>query len=345
VTSSNKVFNDSNAIFPQVTFGSNLAVTSSNALYPQTTFASNLAVISSNALYPQTTFASNLAVTSSNKVFNDSNALYPQTTFASNLAVTSSNKVFNDSNALYPQTTFASNLAVTSSNALYPQSTFASNTSAYSSNFGITNSNIIYPSLTFASNTAVYASNQAYLYTNAYAISSAWTVNSSNVYIINSNIGIETSNPIAKFQVNGDAIFNSNLTIRGVNYNIGREYFTASNWTSSSTSLTNNYTTFLTLNANLEGGNYDFSIFYGMRSSTNNRVGCGRVQLSNSAGASQFTHLSSNSISTGGDSWINEVENINLPSGSNKFIFAFNAITSSTTVTLSASRMYLMRMN
>jgi hypothetical protein len=82
-------------------FASNLSVTNSNALYPQAFFASNLAVTSSNIA----SFASNLSV-------NNSNALYPQATFASNLAVTSSN-------TLYPRSAFASNLAVTVSNYAY----------------------------------------------------------------------------------------------------------------------------------------------------------------------------------------------------------------------------------
>ena len=84
-----------------------------------------------------------------------------------------------------------------------------------------------------------------------------------------------------------------------------------------------------------------------MRSAANNRVGNGRVLLSNISGAAQQIHLASNGVSTGGESWNNEIRKYTLPTGSNQFIFGYNVNTGAggTTVTLNASRLQVMRLS
>jgi hypothetical protein len=288
-------------------------------LYPQAFFGSNTAV-----------YASNLAVTTSNQVTFTSNAAV----FGSNLAVITSN-----------QATFGSNLAVTNSNNLYPRATFASNAAVFGSNTALYGSN----TAVWGSNTAVYASNLAYTTSNdIYPLvggASAWTASGSNVYIIGSNIGINTSTPGSNdLQVNGFVNITSNVYIRGHNIVAFYEYFDTSNYGNFSTTATAYSSNMLTMCNVLEGGEYMFSIYYGQRAANTNRIGMGRVQLSNSLGAAQVIHVNSNSISTNADTFVTDIKFITLPAGSNIFSLQYSAnALSTTTVTMRDMRMNLFR--
>lgn len=139
---------------------------------------------------------------------------------------------------------------------------------------------------------------------------------------------------------------NSNLIVRNVNYNHGREvYFSIDSNSIGTTSTT--YLNKSSLNVVVEGGNYLFIPYYGMRTANTNRIGMGRVQLSNANGATQFIHTASNSLSTNGETWNCDPVFLNLPAGSNKFTFQYcvNSVNGGTTVTVPLVKLNLIRTN
>ncbi len=362
IFASNMVVNNSNLLFPQVTFASNLSISNSNILFPQATFASNLSISNSNILSPQVAFASNLSIS-------NSNVLFPQALFTSNLTVS-------NSNMLFPQAIFASNLGVTNSNLgismsniLFIQASYASNTSIYASNSIISNSNDIYPSILYASNTASYASN----------LDRPWVSSGSSIYILSSNVGIDLTDPAESLSimrnmslsnygkvvfttsnnnlgigvsiptylldVGGDLNVDSNLYVRGVNYNFGREFFYSSNFSAATGTTGTTYINRYSMSTVLEGGYYLFTVMYGMQAANTNRVGMGRVQLSNIQSPSNYVHISSNNTSTNGYNYVSDMTYLQLPTGSNIFTLQYCVSTGggNTTITVKDSKMSLFR--
>ena len=112
--------------------------------------------------------------------------MYPLALYSSNTAYYSSNLAVTSSNELYPQAYYSSNTAYYSSNTAY----YSSNTAYYSSNTAYYSSNTAY----YSSNTAISASNKAYA-------GGQWTNNSSNIYILSSNVGIGTLAPIVNLHI------------------------------------------------------------------------------------------------------------------------------------------------
>jgi hypothetical protein len=101
------------------------------------------------------------------------------------------------------------------------------------------------------------------------------------------------------------------------------------------------------MNTSLEGGNYFMNLYYGFRVANNNRVGMGRLQLSNVNGAAQFIHTASNQLATNGDNWNTDIIPLTLPTGANQFIFqyAVNTVNGGTTLTVTRVQMTLYRVN
>lgn len=157
-------------------------------------------------------------------------------------------------------------------------------------------------------------------------------------------VGICTSNPQNPLDVNGNMSVTSNLYVRGINYNFGREYVYSNDPTPVQTNGTE-YLTKCSVQSYLEGGNYLALVSYGMRAENNTRVGMGRITLSNSVTAASNIHIASNAVQSGGDSWINDHINLTLPQGSNIFTFqlSVNADGGSTTVTMKNSSIAIIR--
>jgi len=165
-------------------FGSNVSTTLSNYVYGTNTtnvsWASNAAV-----------FGSNTSVTASNKTFALSNYVYGTNT--TNISWSSNAATFGSNTSVS-----ASNITISLSNYVYGTNTtnisWASNAALFGSNTSV-----------FGSNTSVSASNKTVALSNyVYGISLAglWSNSSSNIFILGSNVGVNTSNPIAPLQVN-----------------------------------------------------------------------------------------------------------------------------------------------
>jgi hypothetical protein len=172
---------------------------------------------------------------------------------------------------------------------------------------------------------------------------------SNNIILMTMNqaqgfVGIGTSNPQNPLDVNGNLSLNSNLYVRGVNYNFGREFV----YSNDPTPVQTNGTTYLnkfSVNSYLEGGTYLALVNYGMRATNNSRIGMGRITLSNSQIAASNIHTTSNLVNYGADSWINDHINLVLPQGSNIFTFQYcvNGTGGNTTITMKDSSLAIIR--
>ena len=159
------------------------------------------------------TSLSNLGLFGSNTTTSLSNYMYGANTtnisWASNAAIFGSNT-----------SASASNATISLSNYVYGTNTtnisWASNNAVFSSNTTIALSNYVYgtntTNISWASNAAIFASNTSisasntttslsnYVYGGTF--NGRWSNNSSNIFILGSNVGIATSNPICPLQVN-----------------------------------------------------------------------------------------------------------------------------------------------
>lgn len=185
---------------------------------------------------------------------------------------------------------------------------------------------------------------------NVYGVASwcsnyPWTASGSNSYILQSNVGIGTTNPGFLLDVHGDVNVESNLIVRNVIYNCGREFFYGSNFATATGTTGTTFINRFSLSTNLEGGKYLFLLTYAMQSANNQRVGMGRVVLSNSLSPSNIVHLSSNNVTTTGYNIVADQTYLPLPSGSNIFTLQYcvNTGGGNTTISIKDSKMSLLR--
>lgn len=165
----------------------------------------------------------------------------------------------------------------------------------------------------------------------------------------NGNVGMGVARPVGKLHVNGDAIFDGNLTVRDVPVTTGREFFVASMKPSVSSSSVSTYTVYQTMKTFLEGGTYLFTCTYCANASPEllgTVLGTvpalnGRVSLSNTT-SNVLVHERTSFAPTIGVSSVSDVMFLQLPSGSNNLSLEF-APASTGTVRMSDARLSLIR--
>jgi hypothetical protein len=178
---------------PEYTLDVNGTINAASYTGTTITSLSNAAIFGSNTAVS----SSNITIALSNYVYGTNTTNTTNITNASDTASWASNAAFFGSNT----SVSASNITITLSNYVYGTNTTnttnitnASNIASWASNAAFFGSN----TATAASNTSISLSN--YLYGGSF--NGRWSNNSSNIFIIASNVGILTSNPIAPLQVN-----------------------------------------------------------------------------------------------------------------------------------------------
>ena len=326
-------------------------------MYPQGLYSSNLSTTSSNFLYPQGLYSSNTSYYSSNVSTSSSNFLFSNFSwFVSNNKSYSlySNIGIGISNPQYSLDVSGKIFASNQYLSYYSTSNIPTYSWFNSSNTGIycPSSNVIGFSLNGSEEMTIELSN-VNIPNNKLILSQilgkpdtsniptySWS-NDSNTGLYNPStdtIGI-TLGGVEKIKFTpSNTLFSSNITVtsnlivRNVNYNFGRETFFAQD-SNATTQNTATFTDKLRLNTFVEGGTYNLSVYTQGSYAVNTRTGVSRVILSNLNGATQVLQLSSNNYPTANlDVVIPYSAILTLPTGSNSIAQQYSTLTSAMTL-------------